>query len=304
MFSNLKGSSHAVIAYLLWGLIPLYFHFLYQANMNELISLRIIFSLPLVWLVKKLFRVKSVSLSTALKNKKSLLLCFIAGSLNIVSLYAFTWALTTGQVLAASLGYFMTPIFTIMLGILFLKDKLTIMQKLAVLLAIIGLSYQVFSNGELPWLSLIMGSFFAVYGLVKKYIKFDTFTTLYFELFTILPFALIYMLVTIFNGDSTAFNSDLMTLFLYIGAAPVTLLPLIFFAIALKKTTLTVIGLIQYLEPSIHFVLAVVLFNEQMELSKFISFSFIWLGLILCSLEAWRNRAKVKTQTLTEAYTG
>jgi len=257
-----------------------------QADTNELIAMRIIFSVPLMLLILKCLKIPSLSFTQAIKNKQSLCLCFIAGILNCVSLYAFTWAITNDRVLAASLGYFINPLFSIAFGVLFLKDRLTLAQKAAVILAVCGIGYQVYFYGELPWLSLVMGSFFALYGLTKKYIQFDSLTSMSVEVTLLMPFALGYVLFGFLDQSSTVLAGDLATLGLYAGAAPVTLLPLVFFALAVERTTLTMIGLTQYIEPSLQFILAVFIFGEVLDQVKVISFSFIWLGLFLCTFEA------------------
>lgn len=286
MFARVNGNVIATIAFVLWGLLPLYFQFTPQADTNELIAMRIIFSVPLMLLILKCLKIPSLTFSNAMKNKRSLCLCFIAGILNCVSLYAFTWAITNDQVLAASLGYFINPLFSIAFGVLFLKDRLTWAQKAAVILAVCGIGYQVYFYGELPWLSLVMGSFFALYGLIKKYIQFDSLTSMSVEVTLLMPFALGYLVFGFMGGSSTVLAGDMTTFWLYAGAAPVTLLPLVFFALAVERTTLTMIGLTQYIEPSLQFVLAVFIFGEVLDQVKVVSFGFIWIGLILCTVEA------------------
>lgn len=286
MFARIHGNVIATIAFVLWGLLPLYFQFLPQADTNELIAMRIIFSVPLMLLILKCLKIPNLSFTQAMKNKQSLCLCFIAGILNCISLYAFTWAITNDQVLAASLGYFINPLFSIAFGVLFLKDRLTWAQKAAVVFAICGIAYQVHYYGELPWLSLVMGSFFALYGLTKKYIKFDSLTSMSVEVTLLMPFALGYVLFGYLDQSSTVLAGNMTTFWLYAGAAPVTLLPLVFFALAVERTTLTMIGLTQYIEPSLQFILAVFIFGEVLDQVKIVSFGFIWIGLILCTVEA------------------
>jgi len=287
MFSRSHGVFFSAFAFVLWGLIPLYFHFLPQANTNELIAFRVIFSVPLMLLILKLVKTPGLTFTKAMQNKCSLVLCFIAGILNSISTYAFMWALTHDQVLAASLGYFITPLFSIALGVLLLKDKLSLVQKIAVILAAFGLCYQIYQYGELPWISLVMGSFFALYGLVKKYVLFDSLTSMTMEVVLLLPLALGYMIFSYVNQISTVLASDPVTFSLYAGTALVTLIPLVLFAFAIDRTTLTLIGLTQYIEPSLQFLLAVFIFGEVLDQVKVVSFSFIWLGLILCTLEAF-----------------
>lgn len=286
MQSHRAGNALAAFSFVLWGILPLYYQFLPQANVNDLLALRILFSVPFMLLAMMILRRPLPALSVIWQDKRSLSMSAVAGLLMCVSWYAFTWAMTHGQVLAASLGFFINPIFAIALGVFFLKERLSQAQKIAVVLAIAGIAYQVWHYGTLPWLALIMGSFFALYGLAKKHIRYDALTSVTLEAAILSPFALLFMAYGGLSGTSTALNSDWQTLLLYIGSAPVTLAPLIFFALAIQRTSLTMVGLMQYIEPSIQFLLAVFLFGEVFDQTKAISFSFIWLGLLLCSLEA------------------
>jgi len=289
----MSGNLLSVSAFFLWGLIPLYFQFLPDAKVLELLSIRILVSIPIMLLLIKLLSGSVRTIYQALENKRVLLLCMLAGVVNTVSLYSMTWALTNNEVLAVSMGYFINPIISIVLGVIFFKDNLTPAQKAAVVFSCFGIAYQVFYYGELPWLSLVMGGAFAMYGLIKKYIPLDPMTTTLFELISLIPAALMVLLWGISHSESILLSGEPSELLLYLGAAPVTLIPLVLFAMAVERTTLTMIGLTQYIEPSLQFVLAVLVFGELFDVAKFISFSCIWLGLFLVSVEALsRKRAK------------
>ncbi len=288
--SSFKGNALAAFSFLLWGLMPLYYQYLPNADINELLAFRILFSVPFMALVFLLLGRTMPSMSALKADKRSVALCGLASLIMCVSWYSFTWAITHGQVLAASLGFFINPLFAIGLGVLFLGDKLTSAQKLAVVLGTCGISYMVYSYGELPWLALSMGSFFALYGLCKKFIRFDSLTSVTLEAIWLMPFAAIY-LIWLWSSDqsvaiSSALSGEVSVLLLYMGTAPLTLLPLVFFALAVRATSLSMIGLMQYIEPSLHFLLAVILFNEHFDQVKAVSFALIWTGLLLCSLEA------------------
>lgn len=289
-----QGNALAAFAFILWGLMPLYFQMLPGADTNELQAFRITFSVPFMLLVILVLGKKLPSLAALKADKRSVALCGLAAVIMCFSWYSFTWAITHGQVLAASLGFFINPLFAIGLGVVFLGDKLSKAQSIAVILGICGISYMVFSYGELPWLSLCMGGFFALYGLCKKFIRFDSMTSVTLEAALLMPIALSYLLWLGLSEQSTALAGlfsevqafDWRQLFLYMGTAPVTLMPLIFFALAISRTSLSMIGLMQYIEPSMHFLLAVLLFNEHFDQVKAVSFALIWTGLLFCSLEA------------------
>lgn len=285
MSQSSLGNLIAIAAFFLWGLLPIYFQFLPQADVLELLAIRIFVSVPIMLLLIKCTSPSLSKVKAVFRHKKLLLLCLLTGLTNTVSLYSMTWALTNGDVLAVSLGFFINPIISIIIGVLFLKDRLSLAQKIAVIFSLCGIAYQVQYYGELPWLSLVMASSFALYGLIKKLIPLDSLTATLFELITLLPFALIIIFIGINNQQSILTAGNWQDIAWYIGAAPVTLIPLVLFAMAVKKTTLTMIGLTQYIEPSLQFILAVFLFGELFEQAKLISFGCIWLGLLLCTLE-------------------
>ncbi|WCE28316.1 EamA family transporter RarD [Vibrio sp. SCSIO 43137] len=296
----MSGNLLSVSAFFLWGLIPLYFQFLPDANVLELLSIRILVSIPIMLLLIKLLSGSVRTIYQALENKRVLLLCMLAGVVNTVSLYSMTWALTNNEVLAVSMGYFINPIISIVLGVMFFKDNLTPAQKAAVVFSCCGIAYQVFYYGELPWLSLVMGGAFALYGLIKKYIPLDPMTTTLFELISLMPAAMMVILWGVNHSDSILLSPETSEILLYLGAAPVTLIPLVLFAMAVERTTLTMIGLIQYIEPSLQFILAVLVFGELFDMAKFISFSCIWLGLFLVSVEALSRKRAKKFSRATE----
>ena len=278
----LSGNWIAVCAFLVWGLLPLYFQYIPNSNVFEILAIRVLFSIPFIYLLLKLVSIPSQIVWQAMRSKRTLLLCFLAGLFNCVSLYSFTWAVTNGQVLAASLGYFINPIFSIILGVIFLKDRLSKNQKAAVALSLVGIGYQVMYYGELPWLSLIMGGAFALYGLIKKFVNLDALSIMLIELITMLPIALFILFGEVWQGSSVWQSGDTTTMWLYLLSAPITLIPLLLFSLAVERTSLVMIGFIQYIEPSLQFLLAVIVFGEVLLQVKVVSFGLIWLGLLLC----------------------
>lgn len=300
MTSSRTGNALAALSFVLWGILPLYYHFLPAADTSELLAFRIIFSVPTMYLVMKCLRHPIPSLATILADKKSLFICLLASLIMSVSWYAFTWALTNGQVLAASLGFFINPLFVIALGVLFLGDRLNRGQLIAVVFGIAGLAVQIWHYGELPWLSLIMGGFFALFGLCKKWIKYDAFVSVTVEAILLTPIALLYMGWQIYTGNSDAVSHDVTTFALYAGAAPVTLMPLVLFTLAVRKTSLTMVGIMQYIEPTLQFCLALFIFGEAFDSVKALSFALIWVGIIACSIDGWRSYKKSKFIPVTQ----
>jgi len=285
-----SGNGLAISAFVVWGLMPLYFQYIPNVDIMEMMAVRILVSIPLVYVLLKAFSIPTSRVWRAMKDKRTVFLCFMAALVNFISLFAFAWAATSGQVLAASLGYFINPIFSIVLGVLFLKDRLSPFQAIAVALSVAGIGCQVVYYGELPWLSLVMGGAFALYGLIKKYLTLDAMSSMMIEMITMVPFAVVILLGHLWSETSVFNSGDSTTMLFYLFAAPVTLLPLVLFSVAVTKTSLVMIGFIQYIEPTLQFLLAVVVFGEPLLEIKIISFSLIWIGLLLCIMDITLSR--------------
>lgn len=284
-----SGVALAIFSYILWGITPLFYRLLPGAEPLELLAERLIWSVPILFLVRLVIKNKSLW-HQVWSDKKSIILCLFSSSIMAISWTAFTYALTHGQVLAASLGYFINPLFSILLGVLFLRERLVFAEKMAVIFICAGVGYQIWQYGELPILALVMGSAFAIYGLIRKFIRFDVITSLFLEALWLLPIAIGITWWLTSNGLSAVAQGDWQVKALYILAAPVTIIPLLFFTAAIKRTSLTVIGLAQYIEPTIQFLLAVFLFNELFDWVKGVSFSLIWIGLLFCVLAILRKQ--------------
>ncbi|MEX6314848.1 EamA family transporter RarD [Providencia manganoxydans] len=284
-----SGIALAIFSYILWGITPLFYRLLPGAEPLELLAQRVIWSVPFLLLIRFIIKNKTLW-KQVWADKRSIILCLFSSSIMAISWGAFTYALTHGQVLAASLGYFINPLFSILLGVVFLHERLVVAEKMAVLLIFSGVSFQIWQYGELPVLALIMGSAFAVYGLIRKFIRFDVITSLFVEAVWLLPIAFVIIGWLSANDLSAVFAGDWSIKMLYMLAAPVTIIPLLFFTAAIKRTTLTVIGLAQYIEPTIQFLLAVFLFNELFDWIKGVSFSLIWLGLLCCVIALLHKR--------------
>ncbi|MCW2258132.1 RarD protein [Providencia alcalifaciens] len=276
-----SGVGLAIFSYILWGITPLFYRLLPGAQPLELLAKRVIWSIPLLLLIRMVINNKTIW-KQVWADKRSMILCLFSSAVMAVSWGAFTYALTHGQVLAASLGYFINPLFSILLGMLFLHERLVLAEKMAVIFIFAGVCFQIWQYGQLPMLALVMGSAFAVYGLIRKFIRFDVITSLFMEAAWLLPVAIGVTWWLSDNGTSAVAVGDWHIKLLYMLAAPVTIIPLLFFTAAIKRTTLTVIGLAQYIEPTIQFLLAVFLFNELFDWVKGVSFSLIWLGLFCC----------------------
>ncbi|EAX1971006.1 EamA family transporter RarD, partial [Salmonella enterica] len=249
-------------------------------NLAQILIYRVFWSIPLLLAVRLLFRQRT-RFHDAWKDKKSFFFCMIAGLLMIVSWSSFIYALTHHLVLDASLGYFINPLFVIALGCIFLKEKLSLFQAIAVFSGVCGLTFQIIMLRHFPALALTMGLSFALYGLARKFIHYDVMTSITIETLWALPVSL---LIFIFS-DSGPIISANTPFFLYVMTAPVTIIPLVLFAIALNHTSLIVTGLAQYIEPSLQFLLAIMIFGEHINYAELLCFCAVWFGLFLCISE-------------------
>lgn len=288
---NWIGPGSAALSFVLWGMLPLYYQFMPEVSMWELLSHRVLWS---VVLLGGIFLLLGTSLPWARlrAEPRQLGLILLAGPVMSISWCMFTWCLTTGQVLATSLAFFMTPLFNIVFAVLFLKEKLTPQKHLAVALALAGLAYMLFSYGELPWFSLVMGANFAFYGLLKKKVRHDAGVSLYLESLVQLPVALLILGYLAAQGSSLFATGDWGDRLLLMGSAPATLLPVGLFCYAVARTRMSTVGLLQYIEPSLAFLLAIFWFGETPDPVKSVGFAFVWAGLLVSLLPLHRIKRR------------
>ncbi|WP_406733215.1 EamA family transporter RarD [Vibrio scophthalmi] len=284
------GNGMAALSFALWGLLPLYYQFLPNAAMDELLAFRLMASVPFAALMIIFTQRKRIDLKAIFADRASLSRAFIASALMCISWTAFTWAMTNDRVIDASLGFFISPLTMAALGVFVLKEQISAGKKVALVLATAGLSYQVMQYGQVPYIALTMAIFFTLYGWFKKKINYDWATCLFVEVLLLTPFALSYLIIKQATVGTVSLESGWQTLLLYIGSAPITLLPLIFYSMAIRLTSMSNVALMQYIEPSLQFVLAVFIFGEVFDEVKLVSFSLIWAGLLFIIIETLVKR--------------
>ncbi len=276
--SEISGWLFGIGAFVWWGLVPIYFKALNDVSATEILAHRIAWCVPVTLLVM-LFLKKSILIKSILSDKRLLLGLATSTALISCNWYIFTWAVTHEQILATSLGYFINPIMSILMGVLLLNEKLTRFQWVAVFLVFAGVVNQIVNYGEFPWIALSLATSFALYGFIRKQLKVDSLNGLLVETLMALPFAAGYVLWIL--GEQTAvflhlsINIDL----LLISGGVITAVPLIWFASAAKKIPLNSVGFLQFIAPSITFILATQLYHESLGSKQLISFIFIWSGL-------------------------
>lgn len=279
------GVINAIAAYLMWGLAPIYFKSLEAISADEIMVHRVVWSSVLLLLfVFVTARVKPVIdtlQQPGVLLKLTLSACFLG-----FNWFLFIWAVNNDHILDASLGYYINPLFNVALGMLFLNERLRKWQLAAVLLAITGVSIQVFTLGELPVISLALAGSFAIYGLIRKKLHVNSIAGILIESSVMLPVALVYWFWFVGSPTGNMANNTLSLNLLFIFAGVVTTAPLLCFTAAAKRLTLSTVGFFQYIGPSIMFVLATFYYDEPLELSKLVTFGFIWLGLAIYSIDS------------------
>ncbi|MGF1740251.1 EamA family transporter RarD [Vibrio profundum] len=285
MTSTRSGNLLAAFSFLLWGLTPLYYQLLPNSSTDDLLAIRIIVSVPFTAVLVYVLRNQWPKLVEIFSDRKSLMFATLASVVYCVSWYTFTWAMTNNHVMDASLAFFISPLMMVTLGFFIFRERMSIGKWCALLFALIGVMYQVVQYGQVPTIALTMALAFTIYGWCKKNIAYSWDVSLFVEALVLAPVALFYLLSHPSELVAANLTSNFATLALYLGSGPITLLPLIFYSMAVRRTDMSNIGLMQYIEPSLQFFLAITVFGEAFDRVKMVGFSFIWLGLVFIAFE-------------------
>ena len=295
-----KGILAGIGAYTMWGLFPIYWRLLEKDPAIEILAHRMVWSLIFVVIllsVQKEWR----WLGPVLRNRRTVLIYTLAAILLAINWFAYIWAVNAGYVVEASLGYFINPLVNFLLGVIFLGEKLRPWQVAAVILAGAGVVYLTVSYGSLPWISLVLAFTFGMYGLIKKTAVLES--THGFSLETMVLFlpALGYLLYREATGIGAFGHQGTVTTLLLALAGPVTAVPLLMFGYSARKIPLSMLGFIQYITPTLQFLLGVFIYLEPFPPARLVGFSIIWLALLVYSLEGVLfNRRPRSGATLVE----
>ncbi|MEH6579992.1 MAG: EamA family transporter RarD [Amphritea sp.] len=294
-----KGVYFAIAAYGMWGLVPIYFKALEHVSSLEVLAHRVIWSVALLTLVLAVGS-RWRKLMPLLKQPKIVGALTLTAVIVSVNWLVFIWAVSQGRILETSLGYFINPLVSVFLGMLFLQERLRPGQWMAILFAAFGVGYQLFLLGNLPWVALVLAFSFGFYGLLRKQIPVDAVSGLFIETLLLLPVAGIYLFWLAQQGQLQFFNEGTSSALLLLAAGIVTSLPLLCFTAAARRLSLTLIGLLQYIGPSITFFLAVFYYHEPMDSNRMITFLFIWAALVIITIEGVmvQQRKRVKNKEI------
>jgi chloramphenicol-sensitive protein RarD len=289
-----KGILNGIAAYALWGFFPIYWKLLHQVPALQVIGHRISWSFILlvlfIVLTKQWQSFRSAALTT-----KTIGIYSIAGILLTINWLVYVWGVNSGFIVETSLGYFINPLLSVLLGVIFLRERLRTAQWVPVIIAAIGVIYLTAVYGRLPWNALSLAFSFGFYGFVKKLAPLGSLYGLTLETGIVFPIALIYLVFVGMSGIGAFLQQSVLTDLLLIGAGVVTTIPLLMFASAAKQIPLTVIGLLQYIAPTIQFLIGVFIYDEPFDQSHFIGFGIVWVALVIFWVENFlANRVPVE----------
>lgn len=276
-----RGYIYATLAYVGWGFFPIYWKLLLQVPALEILSHRIIWGFAFYFLYSFL-KNKKWSLFMPQSRTEMLRLTF-AALVIMANWFVYVYAVNSGQIVESSLGYFINPLVNILVGVFFLKESLSSLQKVAAILAAFGVAVITYDKGTLPWIALFLAGSFSLYGFIKRYVSASGERSNLYETSVLLPVALAFQAYWIYSGKSPVFDASWSvsswTLFLLlVGGGVITGLPLIFFAEAAKRIPFYMLGFFQFFAPSLQFLSGVVIFNEPLSEVTFCGFVFIWLA--------------------------
>jgi chloramphenicol-sensitive protein RarD len=274
-------------AYALWGVLPLYFKALVHVGATQIVAHRILWSLLFLGTLATFWK-KWPLIRAALANPKVALTLALTATLIGINWLVYIYAVVSGHVLEGSLGYYLNPLVNVLLGVFLLKEKLSMLQKAAVVLAGAGVAILALGAGGAIWISLTLAASFATYGFLRKVAPVESLEGLWIETLFLAPLALGWVLWLTQAGDSDFLDSRLTDLLLILGGA-LTAIPLLLFTAAAKRLPYSTLGFLQYVAPSIQFLLAVLVFHEPLTKAHLVCFAAIWVALAIFVGEGLRS---------------
>lgn len=288
---TLKGVLFGIAAYGWWGFVAAYFKFVDVVAPLEILAHRIIWSVVvLLALVTFLRRWRSIA--AIFRARRPLLFLLASTVLIAINWFVFIWAVTHSRMVEASLGYFVNPLVNVVLGFLFLREKLRRVEWSSVAIAAVAVVWLTAAAGVFPWISLILACSFGLYGLVRKLAGVPSIDGLTVETVILLPIAFIYLLQREVAGTLAFLHLSPGLDLLLLAAGPLTALPLLWFAAAVQRLRLATVGLLQYIAPTIQFLLAILVYSEPFGRNRFVAFLLIWIAIAVYSFDNFRHRPR------------
>jgi chloramphenicol-sensitive protein RarD len=279
-----KGIIYAAGAYIIWGLLPLYWKALDAVPAGQILAHRIVWSLVFVGIILTVRR-NWAWFRQAVRRPRLLLTFALSGTLLATNWFTYIWGVNAGFIVETSLGYFINPLVNVLLGYLLLHERLRRAQWLALAVALAGVLYLTFSYGAFPWIALTLAFSFGIYGFIRKTAPLNSAEGLFLETLVLFLPALGFLVLQEMRGVGALAHSSAATNLLLIGAGIVTSVPLLLFAAGARLITLTTLGLLQYIAPTLQFLIGVLIFHEPFGIDRLIGFGLIWLALVLYTIE-------------------
>lgn len=287
-----KGTFYAIGAYGLWGLFPLYWKLLQHVPALQLIGHRIVWSFVSLFVILIFLRQVKPFKKAAL-SFSMIRIYALAAILVGINWLVYVWAVNSGHVVETSLGYFINPLISVLIGVIFFRERLRLWQWIPIGIAGIGVLYLTFAFGKLPWIALTLAFSFAFYGMVKKIAPLGSLHGLTLETIILLVPAVFYLVHAESAGNGAFLHSGIGADLLMLGTGLITTIPLLLFASAAKRIPLSIIGVLQYIAPTIQFFIGILVYHEVFTKRQFVGYGFVWVALIIFgadSYSAYRKR--------------
>lgn len=288
-----SGLVCGLAAYLIWGLVPIYFKAVAHVPAAEVLAHRVVWSVALLWLLVAAQR-RGRAAVNALRSRRTALALLVSTLLIAGNWFVFIWTVANDQVLQASLGYYISPLVTMLLGFVFLGERIRRLQTVSVVLAAAGVAYLTYDYGEVPLVALALACSFSIYALLRKTARIDALEGLTVETTLLVPLALAYVVYVKTQGTGAFTAVSWQTDALLLAAGVVTVIPLLLFTVSARRLRLTTLGFVQYIAPTSQFLLAIALYGEDFTRTHLISFGCIWTALVLYVADAARMRNRVE----------
>lgn len=283
-----SGAAFAAAAYGLWGVFPIYFKAVASVPAIEVLAHRIVWTVVVMAMLLSARRGWWLRVITVFGNRRLLATLSVSATTLALNWGVFVWAVADGRVLECSLGYFINPLVSVLLAVFVLRERLRAPQWLAIGLAAAGVVYLIVAVDAPPWVGLTLAVSFGVYGLLRKMAPVDAVSGLFIEAAVLLPLAAGYLIWLAIAGGGAFGIGDPRLDLLLIAAGPITALPLILFVAGAHRIRLVTLGLLQYIAPTGHFLLAVLVYDEAFTMTRFIAFACIWTALVVYTVDAVR----------------
>ncbi len=292
-----RGLPYALAAYGIWGFVPLFFKLLESVPPVEVLAQRIVWSLPLCFVIM-LFRRQIGEYIAVLKDGRVLRLLLASSLLIALNWLVYIYAIFTDHVLAASLGYYLNPLVNVLLGMVFLGERLSRLQAVAVVIAAIGVAILLAGALDTLWISLTLALSFGTYGLIRKVVPVGSLPGLAVETTLLLPLSVVVAGYYLWIGDGRGFGADVDISWLLAAAGVVTAVPLLLFATAARRMSYAALGFVQFLAPTLQFLLGLFIFNEPLKPAQLFCFLLIWISIAVFSFDMWRKMRAARMVTV------